>query len=131
MVKLYKHSKFQDNGLSLLVENRRRPFLAFVRTCKDISRAISLTVLVLLLSLFGYSQSANIDQARNGPATSPISPVNWVNGNVNASQAHMVEGYSVPYRVIMTGLTVGTPVELDLEYDTRHSGANALDFITG
>ncbi|HNW77227.1 MAG TPA: hypothetical protein PKJ28_10120, partial [Bacteroidales bacterium] len=75
--------------------------------------------------------AANLDQARNGPYAAPLSPVHWVNGNVNQSQAHMVEGYSIPYRIVMTDMPIGQTVDLILEYDTRHSGANALDFLTG
>jgi hypothetical protein len=79
-------------------------------------------------------QAANIDQVRNGNPTDPANPNAWawVNGNVNASQAHMVEDYSVPYRIVMTGLpTNGTVVTLEIQYDTKHSGAHALDFMTG
>ena len=77
--------------------------------------------------------AANLDQARNGPFDGPWNPIQWVNGNVNQSQAHMVEDYSIPYRVVMTNMEdwIGQTVELILEYDTRHSGANALDFMTG
>src|SRR5512146_413713 len=82
-------------------------------------------------SVQGGPPKANLDQARNGPHDSPWNPVQWVNGNVNQSQAHMVEGYSVPYRVVMTDMPIGTVVHLTLEFDTRHSNANALDFLTG
>ncbi|HCY42787.1 MAG TPA: hypothetical protein DHV48_15800 [Prolixibacteraceae bacterium] len=133
MNKFYQHPKFKDNGLFLLVENKRSSFPSpklFSTALPKKMYHVLISLCLLLVSTLGFSQSANLDQARNGSATSPISPVNWVNGNVNAQQAHMVEGYSVPYRVIMQGLTAGVPVELDLEYDTRHSGANAIDFIT-
>jgi hypothetical protein len=35
----------------------------------------------------------------------------------------MVEGYSIPYRAVMTSLPVGTPITLILGYDIKHSGA--------
>ncbi|MBW6499351.1 MAG: SprB repeat-containing protein, partial [Bacteroidales bacterium] len=88
---------------------------------------------VMLLSTATFAQSVGIslNQARNGRYTAPISPVVWQNGNVNASQAHMVEGYSIPYRAVIENITPGTDtVRIDFEYDTRHSGANALDFLT-
>jgi hypothetical protein len=50
----------------------------------------------------------DIDQVRNGGATSPTNPGAWVNANANATQAHYVEGYSIPYRVKLTNLTVGS-----------------------
>jgi hypothetical protein len=42
----------------------------------------------------------------------------------------MVEGYSIPYRAVMTSLPVGTPITLILGYDIKHSGANAIDYLT-
>ncbi len=73
--------------------------------------------------------AANLDQARNGSASSPTNPIAWVNGNAGSSNSHYVEGYSVPYRIVVTGLAAGTHT-LDIEWDTRHSSANAIDFIT-
>lgn len=74
--------------------------------------------------------AANLDQARNGPIGSPNNPVQWVNGNVNASQAHMVEGFSVPYRMIITDLTNGSHT-LVIEWDiTASGGQHAIDYIT-
>jgi len=72
----------------------------------------------------------NIDQVRNGSASSPVNPATWVNGNAGASNAHYVEGYSIPYRVIIENLSGTGPRSVDIEWDIRHSGANALDFIT-
>jgi hypothetical protein len=43
-----------------------------------------------------HAQAFNIDQARNGSAADPESPINWSNGNLTPTQAHFVEGYSVP-----------------------------------
>ncbi len=66
--------------------------------------------LALLGSLLGLdtilaapSSGANLDQIRNGRADSPITPGKWANGNAGSSNAHYVEGFSVPYRVVMTG----------------------------
>ncbi len=73
---------------------------------------------------------ANLDQIRNGSAASPVSPANWVNGNAGASQAHYAEGYSIPYRTVMTELPTGTTITLTLGYDIKHSDKNALDYLT-
>ncbi|MGE5424860.1 MAG: T9SS type A sorting domain-containing protein [Syntrophothermus sp.] len=76
--------------------------------------------------------AANLDQSRNGLFSAPTSPIEWQNGNVNSSQAHMVEDYSNPYRVVMTNMpTNGTVVTLDIEWDTRDGSKNSFDFITG
>ncbi len=75
--------------------------------------------------------AANLDQVRNGPISSPISPGDWVNGNLNPSQSHYIEGYSVPYRAVMTDLpTDGTIITLTIGYDIKHSNKHALDYLT-
>jgi hypothetical protein len=40
-----------------------------------------------------------------------------------------VEGWSIPYRVSVTDLALGAH-SLDIEWDIKHSGTNALDFVT-
>lgn len=72
---------------------------------------------------------ANIDQIRNGSAAAPTNPAAWVNGNAGASQAHYREGYSIAYRLVLTGLPVGAH-EVQIEWDIRHSSRNAIDYIT-
>jgi hypothetical protein len=90
------------------------------------------TVLLLgpLANLQAQPPKADLDQARNGNVTNPISPVNWVNGNAGAQNSHYIEGHSIPYRVVMTNLPIGTPITITLGYDIKHSGRHAIDFIT-
>jgi len=71
----------------------------------------------------------NLDQVRNGKGSAPENPAGWVNGNAGASNAHFVEGWSIPYRVNITDLALGSH-SLDIEWDIKHSGANAIDFVT-
>src|SRR6185369_16867330 len=73
--------------------------------------------------------SGNLDQVRNGTAAAPIDPPDWVNGNAGASNAHYREGESIPYRLYLTGLSVGSHTVF-IEWDTRHSSVNAIDYIT-
>jgi hypothetical protein len=91
----------------------------------------------LMFALFIFSTNAygqavqiSLEQTRTGPAGSPYDPAQWQNGNVNSQHAHFVEGYSIGYRSVITNLTPGTYIEMDLEFDTRHGSANALDFLT-
>src|SRR5262249_15648665 len=70
--------------------------------------------------------AGNIDQGSNGRASAPTNPVDWVNGDLNPQNTHLVEGYSVPYRVVVTGLTNGTNYEIVLGMDTRDQGLAAL-----
>ncbi|MCG9973360.1 hypothetical protein, partial [Christiangramia crocea] len=81
---------------------------------------------------FIYSQqpAANLDQIRNGSADSPNNPGNWENGNLGPTQAHYFEGSSVGYRAILTNMPANTVVNLTLEYDVKHSGKHALDYLT-
>jgi uncharacterized repeat protein (TIGR01451 family) len=78
----------------------------------------------------------NLDQCRNGPAATPNDCVElggsmgWVNGNAGATQAHYIEGYSVPYRAVMTDLPTATSITVVLGYDITHSGKHAIDYLT-
>jgi hypothetical protein len=85
---------------------------------------------------FTDQSAATLEQCRNGAAATPNNclalggNVGWVNGNAGNSNSHYIEGYSIPYRTIMTSLPVGTELQLDLGYDIRNSGKNAIDFLT-
>ena len=84
----------------------------------------------IVSNLLFVAPAADLDQAKNGKFDSPIDPPDWVNGNLNEQQAHYVEGYSIPYRVVMTDLPVGTTIVLTLGYDIKHSSAHAIDYLT-
>ena len=73
--------------------------------------------------------AANLDQIRNGTATVPISPANWVNGNAGASNAHYLEGHSIGYRMVITNLKPGEHTVI-IGYDIRDGGKNGIDYIT-
>jgi hypothetical protein len=80
---------------------------------------------------FAAPPAANLDQIRNGSADAPNDPVEWVNGNSGESNAHYFEGYSISYRAILTDLpTDGTVITLILEYDIKHGGRHAIDYLT-
>ena len=64
--------------------------------------------------------SANLDQARNGGAGNPFSPVQFSNGNAGSSNSHYLESMSVAYRVTLTDIAPGAHY-LELEYDNKHS----------
>ena len=83
-----------------------------------------------------FKASANLDQVRNGGVgcdqtvpNSCVDPADWVNGNAGASNAHYQEGQSIPYRLVMTGLSLGSH-SVVIQWDVRHSSANAIDYIT-
>jgi hypothetical protein len=96
-----------------------------------------MTLLTFFIGSQAFGQAANIDQIRNGPANDPqkwffdnFNNPSWVNGNAGASTAHYVEGMSIGYRSLITGLTVGQEYEYTLEYDTRQNSKQAIDYLT-
>jgi hypothetical protein len=88
--------------------------------------------LVLPAGAAPTSPSLNLDQCRNGAAASPenCDSTTWNNGNLNPQQAHYVEGESAPYRLVMENLPLGQNVTVVLEYDVKHGGKHAIDFLT-
>jgi hypothetical protein len=97
---------------------------------KKTAMIIALFFLFFSYSLVVNAQAFDIDQVRNGSAAAPENPADWVNGNLTPTHAHYVEGYSVPYRAIATGLAVGVPITLRIGYDTKDNDRNALDYLT-
>lgn len=53
----------------------------------------------------------------------------WVEGNLGASKATYFEGDSVPYRLMLDGVSLSSHV-LTIEWDTTKNGKHALDYIT-
>jgi hypothetical protein len=99
----------------------------------------SFLIFLVLSNTLSWAQKtstpkASLEQIRNGSATSPLATGAWVAGSLNASQAHFAENWSIPYRLVITGLTkvsdLTKPHSVIIEWDTRHSDKNALDFIT-
>ena len=92
-------------------------------------------LLIPLLSIFSFQsfgQSADLDQVRNGSATSRVSPAAWVNGNAGPENAHYAQGYSIPYRMKISSLVgdANKVHELVIEWDTKDQNEHALDYIT-
>ncbi|MFH0853127.1 MAG: SdrD B-like domain-containing protein [bacterium] len=85
----------------------------------------------VVTGLKAANPAADLDQCKNGGVGDPpISPCDWVNGNLNEQHAHYVEGDSVPYRMTLTDISVGAPHELIIGFDVKHSGKHALDYLT-
>ncbi|MUP47562.1 hypothetical protein E0K83_17635, partial [Gramella sp. BOM4] len=108
-------------------------FMSFkLNRCKLSILILSVLTLCLtnLYSQGGQQPAANIDQVRNGTVANFNEPGVWVNGNLGFQQSHYAEGMSIPYRLIMTNMPANTSVDLILGYDVKHSGKNALDYLT-
>jgi len=91
-------------------------------------------VLLILIQINGYSQKGapkvNIDQGDNGQRTTPKSPVDWVNGNLNTTKTHYIEGQSIPYRITLDNIPTGVPITVRIGFDLRNSGHFAIDYLT-
>ncbi len=75
--------------------------------------------------------AANLDQYRNGPFDAPNnSCTNWVNGNAGSANSHFLEGWSIPYRCVMTDLPLNTSITITFGYDIKHSDKHAIDYLT-
>ncbi len=119
----------ENNYLS---KNVRRGFIP--GCCKSrltkwmLLAAFIFTGLSFSLKLSG--QAANIDQIRNSLTYDNSTDPLWVNGNAGSSNSHYMEGYSIAYRVLLTGLTAGKTYSIVLGYDTKHSDRMAIDYLT-
>ncbi|SDS53092.1 Ig-like domain-containing protein [Gramella sp. MAR_2010_147] len=106
----------------------------FLKSKKRLVIKQTIWIIPLLLLVFNgpflFGQSADLDQVRNGGIDNVTDPGDWVNGNAGKQTSHYAEGMSIPYRVIMEDMTAGQTVELILEYDVKHSGKHALDYLT-
>src|SRR5258705_9055261 len=83
----------------------------------------------MLATASAASSAAELWQARNGSSAAPLETVAWVKGNAGAANSHYAEGYSIPYRMVLTGLSTGHH-NLIIEWDTRQNGKHAIDYLS-
>ena len=89
------------------------------------------SLLVATTTFTDAPSSVDLQQYRNGASGSPdTTGSNWVNGNAGASNSHYVEGYSIPYRLVMSNMPTATVCSLVMGYDIKHSSKNAIDYLT-
>ncbi len=79
--------------------------------------------------------SADLSQAQNGGVNSAvIDPVTWVSGAVNEQKGHYTEGESIPYQMVVSGLTANQQSTLIIGFDVIKSQGQtskfAIDYIT-
>ena len=94
------------------------------------------TILLFMLgqiALYGQANTNNSQWGKNGPASAPVSPVNWANGNAQATNSHYTEGQSIPTRIELVGLTPNVPasVTFNINITQGSDGKHAFDFFTG
>ena len=54
---------------------------------------------------------------------------NWQFGNLNRNNSQWVEGEFVPYRALITNLTVGSSYTITISYGTTKNGKHAIDYL--
>ena len=75
----------------------------------------------------GGSISVNLDQcANNVPRGGNCT---WQNGDLNGSNSQYAEGLTVPFRLSISGLTIGTPYQIHINSDWTAGGHKAYDFL--
>lgn len=135
-----KNNQKQTNIEALVhfASNNQHKFHQIINRIRDLPKPLPLLLILLFMTLAVIAQppKINLEQGRNGSYTSPLSEVAWVNGNLNPQQAHYLENYSVPYRVVMENIpweslqASNQTVKVTIGYDTKHSNRHALDFLT-
>src|SRR5947209_16153734 len=92
--------------------------------------ALAVAALFVLPSIALANEGANLDQCGNGPALPGTScPPGWQDGNINSSNSHYAEGDSVPFRLVLTGLTDGAHTVV-IQYDAIDATKHAYDYLT-
>ncbi|MBK6933340.1 MAG: hypothetical protein IPH12_21715 [Saprospirales bacterium] len=80
---------------------------------------------------FAVMPTIELQQYHNGPFSAPVNTgTNWVADNAGLQNAHYSEGWSIPYRCVMTGLPANTMVTLTIGYDVKNTGRHAIDYLT-
>lgn len=75
--------------------------------------------------------AVDLDQCANLDAVCDAAhPEQWQNGNLTHNDSRYYEGSSVPYRAVLSDLTVGTTYAVTIEWDSTQSGKHALDYLT-
>ena len=90
----------------------------------------SILLLIISAPQYLHAQNVKLEQGQNGGVgLTPIDPIEWITGNANSGKAHYSEGQSIPYRVVLTGVSPGNH-SLVVEWDIRKDNKSAIDFIT-
>jgi hypothetical protein len=91
---------------------------------------IAISILLLIPSAaLAASVGASLSQCGN-LASGSATNCTWQNGNLNSNQAHWLEGDSVPYQLVLSGLTPNGSYTVTIGYDTTKGGKHAIDYLT-
>lgn len=110
---------------------------------RKVRMALQLVILTLLVAVIAIvakeasplqaagKPSISLEQCANkGPTCDSSNPSQWVTGNLGSNNSEYSEGDAVPYRAVLSNLTVGATYKVDFEWDTTVSGRHALDYLT-
>src|SRR5215469_6179623 len=99
------------------------------RSSASAFKAALISSMALIPCAAWAAASASLSQCGNLASGTPTN-CTWQNGNLNANQAHWLEGDSVPYQLVMSGLTPNTSYTVTIGYDTTKGGKHAIDYLT-
>ncbi len=76
--------------------------------------------------------SLSLEQCANLGTTCDTShSSNWQSGNLGSNNSEYLEGESVPFRSVLSGLTIGQTYMVSIQWDsTENGGHHAYDYIT-
>lgn len=97
-----------------------------MRRMKSLLAGICLTI-GIVPSFAHDSPDADIWQAKNGKVESPSSPVAWTTGNATSANTHCLEGHSIPYRVVNTGVSK-SPHDLKIKADINLGPRSVMNY---
>ena len=84
----------------------------------------------LATTTFTDAIGKSLDGCKNGPLTGILDPCLWVGGDLNSSNSHYVEGWSVPYRATLEKVPQGSSHFIRINYAFSVGGIKAFDFLT-
>lgn len=130
-------SSTDKNTVTELLSGRRKVASFLRRRRGSVASALGFTSGVVGILTFAAvvpvdaKAEATLDQCANlDTVCDAAHPEQWQHGNLTHNDASYHEGASVPYRAVLSDLTVGTTYAVTIEWDTTHSGKHALDYLT-
>lgn len=130
-------SSTNNNMVTELHSGHRRIASLLRRRRRSAASALGFTLGVVGILAFAAVTPADakaevsLDQCANLDAVCDAAhPAQWQNGNLTHNDSLYYEGASVPYRAVLSDLTIGATYAVTIEWDTTQSGKHALDYLT-
>ncbi|GAA4821027.1 T9SS type A sorting domain-containing protein [Algivirga pacifica] len=115
----------------VLIESRNADFMfSLIKQIYKSRLGYIFSLLLLSNSLFAQT-GGDYKFSQYGNNSADLSGTEgWQNGNLNPNQSHFLEGYSVPYRLLIDNTMIGSVYEVVFEFDIAVMDKIGLDYIT-